>query len=32
MHLTIDDVGGFALAADIYSLQHETAEQRIYRT
>lgn len=28
----VSDVGSFALAADLCALEHETAEQRIYRT
>ncbi len=29
---SLSELGGFALASDIYSLKHEMAEQRIYRT
>ena len=27
-----DEMGSFALAGDLCALEHETAEQRIYRT
>jgi urease accessory protein len=32
MTTDVEDVGGFALAADLCALEHETATQRIYRT
>lgn len=32
MTTDVSDVGSFALAADLCALEHETAEQRIYRT
>ena len=32
MATSTDDMGSFALASDLCALEHETAEQRIYRT
>ena len=32
MATKLEDIGSFALASDLCSLEHETATQRIYRT